>query len=635
MEKLRILVAEDDMVVGMVLVDRLTKLGYDVIKLVSSGEEAVDYVGGTQPDLILMDIKLAGRMDGIEAATAIRAQHNIPIIYVSAYTDDPLLERAKKTDPFGYLVKPYGERDLRTAVEMALHKAEMERRLRESEARYRTLVENAPVGICSFDTEGRIIASNASFLAIINRIAGRDYADFNILTFAPFADSGFSGDVRACLESKARIVTERPYMCASGAGIHLKAILVPALTDEGELTGAQAILEDTTERKQSEELQLHAARYRAVADLAGGVAHNFNNLLQVISAGASLALLEYEDGDFSLFRESLERIIEASDSGTRIVKHLQGFAGTAFEPIAGGEKELLDLSEAVHRTVEIIEPWWKSNADKKGVKIDVKLDVGHGCKVYGFKDQLFQVVSNLIKNAVEALTEGGTVEIATRTDQERVILQVRDDGVGIPQEYMGRLFTPFFTTSPDVGRGLGLATSRKIVHGHGGEMTAESAVGRGTLVTVELPLATDTHRQNETSPRTLPGERLTLLVIDDAEAVAATLAAGLQKHGHTVLTALSSRTGLKILGENPVDVVICDSGMPEMNGWQVGKAIREFFRTQQGPGPSFILLTDCDHHLNNTWDTAECGVDAIVRRPVNIPELLEAIWGGLHARQSG
>ena len=131
MEKSKILVVEDENIVALDIKNRLKKLGYSVPSIASTGEEAVKKAEITAADLVLMDIMLKGDMDGIEAAENIREQYNIPVIYLTAYADDKILERAKLTQPYGYISKPFKEKDLRTNIEMALHKHKMEKRQTE------------------------------------------------------------------------------------------------------------------------------------------------------------------------------------------------------------------------------------------------------------------------------------------------------------------------------------------------------------------------------------------------------------------------------------------------------------------------------------------------------------------------
>ena len=162
-EKARILVVEDEAIVAMSLRARLEKLGYAVVDAVASGEEAIDRAEIMCPDLILMDIRLSGAMDGIEAAAEIRERFDIPVVYLTAHADEATLQRAKLTGPFSYLIKPVEARALHTAVEVAVYKHGMEKNLKESEELYRAVVENLYDSI-SIRSRGRIVFVNKAFL---------------------------------------------------------------------------------------------------------------------------------------------------------------------------------------------------------------------------------------------------------------------------------------------------------------------------------------------------------------------------------------------------------------------------------------------------------------------------------------
>lgn len=149
-----ILIVEDERIVADDIRMSLERLGYSVCGIVSSGEEAVEKAKGMRPDLVLMDIVLQGKMNGIEAAEVIRSGFDIPIVYLTAYSDHNTLERAKTSEPFGYILKPFEDRDLKTTIEMALYKHKMEKLLRESEEKYRTLAENAYDAIYVLSQEG-------------------------------------------------------------------------------------------------------------------------------------------------------------------------------------------------------------------------------------------------------------------------------------------------------------------------------------------------------------------------------------------------------------------------------------------------------------------------------------------------
>jgi CheY-like chemotaxis protein len=131
MEEIKILVVEDENIIALNIKNKLKKLGYSVPSIASTGEEAIKKADITFPDLVLMDIMLKGDMDGVEAARQIRDKFDIPIIYLTAYSDDSILERAKLTEPYGYILKPFKENDLRTSIEVAIHKHKMENEMKD------------------------------------------------------------------------------------------------------------------------------------------------------------------------------------------------------------------------------------------------------------------------------------------------------------------------------------------------------------------------------------------------------------------------------------------------------------------------------------------------------------------------
>lgn len=160
MTKPRILVVEDEAVVALDIRVQLAGHGYEPVGHAIRGEQAIALTGSLLPDLILMDIRLGGAMDGIEAAAIIRARHAIPVVFLTAYAEDETLERARHVEPAGYVIKPFTERELRTVVEMALYKAAADRRLRDSEARYRHLMRELAVAVVVHGPDGTVVDAN-------------------------------------------------------------------------------------------------------------------------------------------------------------------------------------------------------------------------------------------------------------------------------------------------------------------------------------------------------------------------------------------------------------------------------------------------------------------------------------------
>ena len=166
MRKRNVMVVEDELIVAEDLTHWLTSLGYTVGARATTGRGAVQQCEETRPDLILMDILLPGDMDGIQAAEIIRRRFDIPVVYLTASSDDATLSRAKVTEPFGYIMKPFDERGLYTTIEMALYKHQSEKRIRNSEERFRLLYDHAPVAFQSLDADGHLLRVNNAWQAL-------------------------------------------------------------------------------------------------------------------------------------------------------------------------------------------------------------------------------------------------------------------------------------------------------------------------------------------------------------------------------------------------------------------------------------------------------------------------------------
>jgi len=618
------MVVEDDPVIALVLTDRLERLGYEVPEVVASGEEAVEQAAEIAPDMVLMDIQLKGEMDGIEAATRIRSRLKIPVVYVTAYADDPLLERAKLTEPFGYLIKPYGERELRSTIEMALFKGEMETRLRASEARFRGIMENTSDITVVVNKEGVCTYAGPSITRLCHDcregLQGKTPTDFVHPDDLPLIERM----MEQAIDSPGETLTMPSFRANRGDGewIYIEGLLT-CLYDTPGVNGVVFNGRDITDRKKAEEVVLQSERLKAIAELASGVAHHFNNMLQVVLGGAQVARMNLEMGDLAKVKTLLDRIIESSRLGSETVKRLQSFVKSRTDDF--GPTMTFDLSDTARHAIETTGIWWKNEPEKKGIHIKMVPILTSGCMISGRDNELFEVITNLIKNATEALVEGGEIRVETSVREDKVLLQVIDTGVGIAREDLGKLFDPFFTTKGFQSAGMGLAGSYGIVKNHGGTISVETTEGEGAAFTVELPLVPEKPVEVEAAAPSISRLKLRILIIDDVEPLLTLFEDGLTDFGQTVFTALSGDEGLRLFEQESVDLVVCNLGMPGMSGWEVGMRIKAICEEKGIPKPPFILLTGSGGQGEEKGMIAESGVDAVVEKPIDVPKLLTVI----------
>lgn len=509
-----------------------------------------------------------------------------------------------------------------------------ERAVKDSEQRLAQIINFLPDATFVIDIDGRVVAWNRAIEELTGvkaaGILGKGDYEYSLAFYPerrpvlidlvnrrdPNAESSYAflredGDILVCETRPGTLKLE---------GIHLWKAARPLYDAQGTVVGAIESIRDITELKRTQELLLQTERFKAVADLAGGVAHNFNNLLQIIIGGTQLVLLGLQTRNLAGVEPTLERILEGCKFGAETVKRLQSFAG-----IQAGDKEsteeIFDVSEVVRQAAEMTKPWWKTNPERDGIVIRLELKLEDGCLVKGRKNELFEVVVNLIKNAAEAVPRGGDIEVETFVVDEQVALHVRDTGVGMGEKDLKRVFNPFFTTKVQVGTGLGLATTRQTIERHGGVILVDSIKGRGTVFKISLPLASVSPESPPPGGREDPERETTILLIDDMEPVLEMLRIGLSARNYPVLTAMSGSEGLDIFKAKSVDVVICDLGMPGMNGWQVCQAMKDYCLEKGIPKPPFIVLTGWAGQEADQDKMAESGVDTVVGKPCAVEDL--------------
>jgi two-component system cell cycle sensor histidine kinase/response regulator CckA len=624
----QILVVEDQPLVALSMARRLQKQGYGVIGPVASGEEAVKLAAETRPDLILMDIQLEGPIDGIEAADQIRVQLDIPVVFITAVINEKSIQRARITAPYGYLVKPFEEKELKAAIEMALYRYQMEQRFKESERRYRQLAELSPDAII-VEKAGEMVFANPAAHTLLGvtdtaELVGRSFAEFvhpdhqektqKIFQLQPGEDGppGF---------------LDQKIVSVDGRVVDTELTAVPISYGDG--AAVQIVARDVTQRKRTEQNLFQARKLESLSALAGGVAHDFNNLLVALLGQIGLAAAKLPaDSESS---GHLGKATEAAQRASELAQQLLVYSGRgAFE------LQLIDLNALVLENIKLFTAVIPAH-----INISSQL-VSSRPFVDGDVAQLREAIVNLVLNAAEAIgKQPGVITIRTSTmevgaDDDHLwrytgiplspglyhTLEVLDSGPALDEETKSRLLDPFFMTRP-AEHGLGLATVLGIVRGYGGGLEITSEPGQGTSFKL---LFAGNKEAAPRAPMTAPDVSLqsitgTLLVIDDEMAVREAVVDILESEAIQVITAESGREGLEKYQANlaEIDLVLLDLSMPEMNGDETFRELRRI-----NPKVRVVLSSGYDK-LNVIQQFDNRGLQEFLQKPYDMATLIEVV----------
>jgi two-component system, cell cycle sensor histidine kinase and response regulator CckA len=397
----------------------------------------------------------------------------------------------------------------------------------------------------------------------------------------------------------------------------LTASLIPW---EAESSAILAVFRDASERKQMEEVRLETERLRSFSELSAGVAHHFNNMLQVIIGFAGLAQTEIEKADPSRIKQRLEQIIVSSNAAASAIRSLQDFARCG-QPVVSAYRNVVNLKILAQRAIDLSRLWWRTQSEKRGIVVSIDTDLKDDCYINVNQDRILEVMINLVKNGVESLSGNGTVRVGVESDDHDATFYVQDTGVGIREADLKRIFDPFWTTKGPAKSGLGLPSAMGIVRQNNGEITVESSEGGGSIFRVKFPRTEIFPGAGSRQGSKDTTENLMVLLIDEEEKVVESLSDGLVSRGYSVHTANTVKEGLRILDGINVDVIVSDAGVQDMNGWDLGRTLKNRFSGLEKKKPILILLTAWGVEEESKHDLMRAGVDRVLSKPVSIQDL--------------
>jgi len=499
--KPRILIVEDEAIVANDIQMRLKKLGYIPCAIASSGEEAIQKAAKMQPNLALMDIVLKGKMNGIEAAQEIRERFGIPVVYLTAYADKKTLTRAKITEPLGYILKPFGDRELQSAIEIALYKHELERKLQENEQWLSTILKSIGDGLIVTDQNGFVTFMNPFAEALtgwrqdaalgknvtkVFRIIDEQTRDLSEPRIAKVFQDGIA--VSVSLENQILLDSRDDTETA------VDITAAPIIDDKGNSTGGVLVFRDITEQKQLQKHLQHTQKMEAAGTFALGIAHEFNNSLAAIHGYAQLLVRELKPKNPMV--EYLQKISERCKQTAELAQKMLNYSRPDI-----GEMAPVNVNQVLEEVQQLLRQTLPSQ-----IKLECKLQKDLSFVMAG-STQLEQVLLNLVMNAIDAMPNGGKVSLKSRMVEpdegfrrthvwakkaRYVEVMVKDAGKGMPPEVLERIFDPFFTTKePGKGTGLGLSITYSTLENYDGSILAESQVGQGSCFKIYLPAMID------------------------------------------------------------------------------------------------------------------------------------------------
>jgi signal transduction histidine kinase len=641
---MRILVADDDRAIRLAVQMAVEDLGHECI-VAADGESAWDLYQQSGADAIISDWRMPG-LEGPDLCRLVRRQTDAPYVYFMLLTvlnDSRHVVQGMEAGADDYLTKPFTVDALHArliaaervtglhrrlaqqraeSVHLADERQKLLEQLEQERGRLQAVLQQLPAGVViAAAPDGTILMTNDQVQRIWRHrlteptIFGHQCQGFR-LDGRPYRSEEWP---LARAISSGEIVTAEEIDVIRGDGTRgtFRHSVAPIYSGE-QLVAGVMVIEDVTEERRRQRESVQGEKLRALGQMASGVAHDLNQSLALVSGYAEIArtaLNAAKPADPMEIGEMLSIISQAAYDGGETVKRLLTFGRGAVD----GAAEAVDIGVLLDDVAKLTAPRWRDAAQAEGRPIGLRVQADAGSVVEGWPFSLREALINLVFNAVDALEDGGSIDLRAHTHESTVTVEVVDSGIGMPVDVQARIFEPYFTTKGAQGTGLGLPMAFGIVERHGGSVAVESAPGQGTTIRLTLPLRTAGPAPAAPAVEIDGGARR-ILVVDDLQPIRRMVARILAEQGHEVVDVGTGEEALERLTTQPFDVVLSDLGLGEgINGWQLATEIRA-----RWPAIRVVLGTGWAASIEPEA-ARELGIAAILAKPYRSADLARAI----------